>query len=111
MDVAAPDDRYPAWVESAAYFVVAEALTNVAKYARAGAAAVSAQPAGGRLVVTIQDDGVGGAQRRPGGGLAGLEDRMAALGGTLAIDSAPRRGTVVRATIPLDAAGPGRAPV
>jgi signal transduction histidine kinase len=94
-------DRYPASVESAAYFVAAEALTNVAKYARADTARVKAAPAGDPLVLTVEDDGVGGTERAPGSGLAGLQDRMAALDGTLAVDSPPGGGTRIRAEIPL----------
>jgi PAS domain S-box-containing protein len=98
-----PDERYPTPVESAAYFVAAEALTNVAKYAHASTAKVNATrtPAGLRLVV--EDDGVGGARRAPGRGLAGLGDRLAALDGVLAIDSPPGGGTRICAEIPLPA--------
>jgi signal transduction histidine kinase len=110
VDVAVPETRFPASVESAAYFVVAEALTNVAKYSRATTALVSAEPGDGRLVLTIADDGVGGAEYRPGGGLTGLDDRMAALGGALAVVSPAGGGTAVRATIPLDGPGPATAP-
>jgi PAS domain S-box-containing protein len=98
-----PDERYPTPVESAAYFVAAEALTNVAKYAHASWAriTVTRTPPGVRLVV--EDDGVGGAQRAAGGGLAGLGDRLAALDGDLAVDSPPGGGTRIRAEIPLRA--------
>jgi signal transduction histidine kinase len=95
------DERYPPAVESAAYFVAAEALTNVTKYARASRAriAVTSTPAALRLVV--EDDGAGGAKRTPGGGLAGLGDRLAALDGVFSVDSPPGGGTRVRAEIPL----------
>jgi PAS domain S-box-containing protein len=96
-----PNDRYPPSVESAAYFVVAEALTNVAKYANAGSARVTARSADGCLMLTIEDDGVGGAREYAGSGLSGLHDRIAALNGTLAVDSPPDRGTRIRAEIPL----------
>jgi signal transduction histidine kinase len=96
-----PEHRYPAAVESAAYFIAAEALTNVAKYANASAAAVTVTAPGGSLVLAVEDDGAGGAQARPGGGLSGLLDRVAALDGTLTIDSPPGAGTRVRAEIPL----------
>jgi PAS domain S-box-containing protein len=96
-----PNDRYPPSVESAAYFVVAEALTNVAKYANAGTARVTARSADGCLMLTIEDDGVGGAREYAGSGLSGLHDRIAALNGTLAVDSPPDRGTRIRAEIPL----------
>ena len=100
VEVAIPEARYVADVESAAYFVVAESLTNVAKYAHASFAEVEAGEAHGRLVLVIHDDGAGGASARPGSGLAGLQDRMAALGGRLTIDSSSDRGTTIRAEIP-----------
>jgi signal transduction histidine kinase len=92
--------RLPAAVEATAYFVVAEALTNVAKHARAERAAVTARLEDGTLVVHVRDDGVGGAQRN-GSGLTGLTDRLAALDGELRVESPADRGTVVAATIPL----------
>jgi PAS domain S-box-containing protein len=96
-----PDARYPASVESAAYFVAAEALTNVAKYARAGAAQVIASEIDGRLCLTVEDDGVGGARAYQGSGLSGLHDRVAALDGALSVRSPAGGGTRVRAEIPL----------
>ena len=95
--------RLPAAVEATAYFVVAEALTNVAKHARAERAAVTARVEDGTLVVHVRDDGVGGAQRN-GSGLTGLTDRLAALDGELRVESPADRGTVVAATIPLPGA-------
>jgi signal transduction histidine kinase/ketosteroid isomerase-like protein len=92
--------RLPAAVVATAYFVVAEALTNVAKHARAERAAVTARVEDGTLVVHVRDDGVGGAQRN-GSGLTGLTDRLAALDGELRVESPADRGTVVAATIPL----------
>jgi signal transduction histidine kinase len=92
--------RLPAAVEATAYFVVAEALTNVAKHARAERAAVTARVEESTLVVHVRDDGVGGAQRN-GSGLTGLTDRLAALDGELQVESPADRGTVVAATIPL----------
>src|SRR4051812_13835945 len=92
--------RLPAAVEATAYFVVAEALTNVAKHARAERAAVTARVEDGTLIVHVRDDGVGGAQRN-GSGLTGLTDRLAALDGELRVESPADRGTVVAATIPL----------
>ena len=92
--------RLPAAVEATAYFVVAEALTNVAKHARAERAVVTARVEDGTLVVHVRDDGVGGAQRN-GSGLTGLTDRLAALDGELRVESPADRGTVVAATIPL----------
>jgi PAS domain S-box-containing protein len=95
------DERYPAAVESAAYFVVAEALTNVAKYADATLARVGASCTQGRLVVTVEDDGVGGATRSPGRGLSGLVDRLAAVDGSLTLESPRGGGTRIRAEIPV----------
>jgi signal transduction histidine kinase len=92
--------RLPTAVEATAYFVVAEALTNVAKHARAGHAEVTARIEDGTLAVRVRDDGVGGA--RPGGtGLIGLADRLTALGGALRVDSPAEGGTLVAAAIPL----------
>jgi signal transduction histidine kinase len=101
VDVEIAEERYPASVESAAYFVVAEALTNVAKYARATTAHVTASATAERLVLTVEDDGVGGAVVAADGGLSGLRDRLAALGGTLAVDGRRGGGTRVRAEFPL----------
>jgi PAS domain S-box-containing protein len=92
--------RLPAAVEATGYFVVAEALTNVAKHSRAGRAEVTARIEDGALRLRVSDDGVGGA--RPNGtGLVGLSDRLAALDGHLRVDSAAGAGTVVAADIPL----------
>jgi signal transduction histidine kinase len=92
--------RLPAAVEATAYFVVAEALTNVAKHARARHAEVMAQIVDGTLTVEVHDDGVGGAQA-DGRGLVGLADRLAALGGLLRVASPPDGGTRISAAIPL----------
>jgi signal transduction histidine kinase len=80
--------------------VVAEALTNVAKYAHATHAKVEVARANGRLVVEVEDDGVGGANPENGTGLRGLADRIAVLEGRLEVDSESGRGTTVRAQIP-----------
>jgi signal transduction histidine kinase len=88
-------------IEAAAYFTVAEALTNVAKYARANRAWVDVDQRGGYLRVEIGDDGAGGARLRPGSGLQGLRDRIAAINGTLTIDSEPGAGTILRAQLPI----------
>jgi signal transduction histidine kinase len=93
-------DRLPAPVEATAYFVVAEALTNVAKHARATAAAVRAHVEGGILELQVHDDGVGGA-RSDGSGLVGLADRLAVLDGQLRVESPAGGGTLVTADIPL----------
>jgi signal transduction histidine kinase len=94
------NDRLPAAVEAAAYFVVAESLTNVAKYAQADHAAVRVGRQDGFAVVEVSDDGVGGADPTAGSGLRGLADRLAALDGRLEVHSPPGGGTVVRANIP-----------
>jgi signal transduction histidine kinase len=94
-------DRLPPPVEAAAYFLVAEALTNVARYAHASSARVEVQREDGQLVVVVADDGVGGVDPSAGSGLRGLDDRVAAVGGTLEIDSPLGAGTRVRARIPL----------
>jgi signal transduction histidine kinase len=95
-----PEERLPEAVELAAYFVVAEALTNVAKYAHATHAKVELARDNGRLLVEVEDDGVGGANPENGTGLRGLADRIAVLEGRLEIDSEQGRGTTVRAQIP-----------
>jgi signal transduction histidine kinase len=93
-------ERLPAVVEATAYFIVAEALTNIAKHARATRADVSIDVDDGALRITVRDDGVGGA-RPDGTGLVGLRDRLEALGGRLRIDSRNGGGTLVAAEIPL----------
>jgi signal transduction histidine kinase len=97
-----PGERLPDRVESAAYFVVAEALTNVAKYAKATHASVSVQREDGQVYVEVTDDGIGGADPTTGSGLSGLLDRVSSLGGMLEVDSEPGRGTTVRAVIPCE---------
>ena len=92
--------RLPPAVDATAYFVVAEALTNVAKHARASRAEVTARIDDGTLALEVRDDGVGGA-RSDGSGLIGLADRLAALDGTLTVSSRPGDGTRIRAEIPL----------
>jgi signal transduction histidine kinase len=98
--VTAPSKRFPPPIEATAYFVTAEALTNVVKHARAGSATVAAREDAHRLVLEISDDGVGGATT-DGTGLTGLADRLAAHDGTLAITSPPGRGTRLVATLPV----------
>jgi signal transduction histidine kinase len=92
--------RLPAAVEATAYFLVAEALTNVAKHARARQATVSARAEHGTLRVQVRDDGIGGA-RPDGSWLLGLADRLAVLDGQLRIESPADGGTLVAADIPL----------
>jgi len=93
-------EALPAPVEVAAYYVVAESLTNVAKYSRASSVDVRIEHDGDRLRVEVADNGVGGAQVRPGSGLEGLADRLATLDGRLEVDSSPGAGTRVRAELP-----------
>ncbi|HEX5899720.1 MAG TPA: sensor histidine kinase [Solirubrobacteraceae bacterium] len=95
-----PAERLPAPVEAAAYFVVAEALTNVVKYAEASTAAVRIRRNGSYAVVEVHDDGIGGADPTVGTGLRGLADRLAALDGRLEVHSPPGEGTTVRAEVP-----------
>jgi signal transduction histidine kinase len=95
-----PSERLPEAVELAAYYVVSEALTNVAKYAAASRATVSVERDNGRVVVAVADDGVGGADPDLGSGLRGLADRVAVLEGRLEVESKPGRGTTVKASIP-----------
>jgi signal transduction histidine kinase len=97
---AMPPERLPAPVEAAAYFVVAEALTNVVKYAGASQAGVRIARDDGFAVVEVRDDGVGGADPTGGTGLRGLADRLAALDGRLEVHSPPGAGTLVRAKVP-----------
>jgi PAS domain S-box-containing protein len=101
-------ERLPAAVEATAYFTVAEALTNVAKYAEASHAIVKLEHGGEGLVVEVRDDGIGGASTGAGSGLSGLADRVGALDGTLSVDSPVGVGTVVRAVLPLNGVGTNR---
>ncbi len=97
-----PADRLPAAVEATAYFTVAEGLTNVARYAGdAARATVTISGADDHLQVTVEDDGVGGADPAAGSGLRGLTDRIGALGGTLTVASAPGAGTTLIADVPV----------
>jgi signal transduction histidine kinase len=107
--------RLPEPVELAAYFVVAEALTNVARYACASSARVRVARVRGWVLVEVADDGVGGADAAGGSGLSGLADRVSALGGELIVSSPEGHGTIVRASIPcapvMSAAAAAAAPV
>src|SRR5690349_17619739 len=93
-------ERPPASVEATAYFIVAEALTNAARYASATSAAVIVREQGDKLHIEVADNGVGGAEQRPGGGLAGLADRASSVEGTLRISSPTGGPTVVAADLP-----------
>jgi PAS domain S-box-containing protein len=127
VDLRISKDRYPPTIEAAAYFVIAEALTNVIKHARATTAGVFVAAHDGQLVIEVTDDGCGGARVGSTGGLAGLEDRVAALSGSLALGPASpdagartahgtagadavaggaRAGTTLRATLPTHSGEP-----
>ena len=101
------DERLPDQVEVSAYYVVAEALTNAAKHSRASAVSVEVEVAGEVLRVAVRDDGVGGADLARGTGLAGLKDRVEALGGRIFLDSRSGAGTSLRAEFPLTATNDG----
>jgi signal transduction histidine kinase len=95
------DQRLPESIEIAAYFVVSEGLTNAAKHADASVVHVTAAVDDNRLVLVIADDGQGGALPETGSGLAGLTDRVEALGGRLALTSPRGRGTTISVELPL----------
>ena len=92
-------------IEAAAYFLVSEALTNAAKHARADTVSVDVASTDGTLVVTIADDGVGGADPEGGSGVRGLVDRVEAVGGRLEVVSPPGRGTRLSARLPTNVLG------
>jgi signal transduction histidine kinase len=98
--LAIPDHRLPPTIETAAYFVIAEALTNVTKYAHARSITVKVVHENGDAVVEVRDDGVGGADPSEGSGLRGLSERIAALDGDLELDSPTGQGTTLRARLP-----------
>jgi signal transduction histidine kinase len=100
VNVAVDTARLAPEIEASAYFVVAEALTNVVKHSHAGSAEVRVWVDGSVLHLDVRDDGVGGA-RPDGTGLLGLNDRLAALGGRLQVDSPEGQGTWIAATLPL----------
>ncbi len=102
-------ERYPSAIEVAAYFVISEALANIAKYANATRALVRVTRLADHLTIEVNDDGVGGADPHVGSGLRGLADRLASLEGTLTIVSPPGEGTTVSARIPMGR--PAAAPV
>jgi signal transduction histidine kinase len=93
-------ERLPVDIEAAIYFVCSEALTNVAKYARASRVSVEVIRHGPGVAVTVTDDGVGGADPAAGSGLQGLVDRVEALGGRLLLESPPGSGTQLIADFP-----------
>jgi signal transduction histidine kinase len=96
------DHRLPRQIEVATYYVVSEALTNVAKYAHASLVHVDVHVVDSVVELAIRDDGIGGADPTRGSGLVGLKDRVEALGGTITIGGGPGEGTSVAARIPID---------
>jgi PAS domain S-box-containing protein len=102
VEIDGPDGDLPTPVETAAYYVVSEALANVTKYAQASSVKVTVARSNGYALVEVVDDGIGGADPSRGSGLSGLADRVASLSGRLAVDSPPGAGTRVRAEIPLE---------
>ena len=97
------DRRLPEHVEVTAYYVIAESLTNATKHAHAAAVTIRAEVAADRLLVTIRDDGIGGADLARGTGLIGLKDRVEALSGVMRVESPPGAGTLLRVELPLTA--------
>jgi signal transduction histidine kinase len=100
VELEVPADEPPDHISTTAYYVASEALANAIKHADAGSVALCVRQDGARLRVTVRDDGRGGALIEPGSGLAGLRDRVQALGGTLGVTSGPGAGTVVEAVLP-----------
>jgi signal transduction histidine kinase len=101
------EGRLPEQVEVSAYYFIAEALTNAAKHAHASTVSVETDVGGDVLRITVRDDGVGGADFIGGTGLAGLKDRVEALGVRIFLDSPPGAGTSLRAELPLTAPNGG----
>ncbi len=99
-------ERYSSAVEGAAYFVISEALANVTKYAKATKATVRVRGLADRMAIEVSDDGIGGADPQAGTGLRGLADRLAALDGTITVDSPAGGGTKISAQIPTTAPVP-----
>ena len=100
VEVEGCNERLPEPVETAAYFVVSEALTNIAKYAQASNARIRVDRTDGHAHVEVHDDGIGGADPQTGSGLRGLADRIAALNGQLEVESPQGGGTTITAEIP-----------
>jgi signal transduction histidine kinase len=100
IEIEIPDESLPDEVEATIYYIVSEALTNVARHAEAGQARVTVARDAGLVRCEVADDGRGGADMSRGTGILGLRDRAEAAGGTLRVVSAPGSGTVVAATLP-----------
>jgi signal transduction histidine kinase len=96
------EGRLPERVEVTAYYVAAEALTNVAKHADASVVQVEVDTDDGLVRLSIRDDGLGGADPARGTGLVGLKDRVEATGGTLRVQSRPGQGTALLVELPID---------
>ena len=96
------DARLPEPVEVATYYVISEALTNAAKYARASIVHVAVEARDGVLRVAVRDDGLGGADPARGSGLLGLKDRAEAIGGRVSLESPPGAGTSLLVELPVD---------
>jgi signal transduction histidine kinase len=94
------DERLPTPVEAAAYYIASEALTNVAKHARANVVGLRAAHDNGVLILEVRDDGIGDVNTRRGSGILGLTDRVEALGGTISIASPPHNGTTLSVRLP-----------
>ena len=101
VEIAALAERLPEPIEAAAYYVISESIANVVKHASAASVDVRLSRRDGVVVIEVADDGIGGADSRMGSGLRGLADRVAALDGTLRVESPPSSGTRVVAEIPL----------
>jgi signal transduction histidine kinase len=102
VEVNAGSGRFPTELEAAAYFIASEGLTNAVKHSGARQVRLSAERLNGCLVVSVSDDGSGGASPSAGSGLRGLSDRAQAHGGTLAIESEPNHGTTITAQLPCE---------
>jgi len=100
VEVEAGAERFPANLEAAAYFIASEGLTNAVKHSRATRVTLRAERANGSLVVSVSDDGIGGASPSPGSGLSGLSDRVEAHGGHMRLESAQGQGTTILAELP-----------
>ncbi len=101
VEISVPDERYDVQLEAAVYFLISEALTNIAKHAQASRASVRVRVVGQSLTVRVADDGRGGANPLKGSGLTGMADRIEALGGRLTVSSPDGVGTQIEATLPL----------
>jgi signal transduction histidine kinase len=99
MAIAVPDRRFSKEVETAAYFIACEAVTNAAKHSGASRLDLDVRQFDGQLVIRVSDDGIGGAELRDGGGLVGVSDRVAAHGGRLSIESETGHGTTLIAEL------------